>query len=223
MGGHTRIFLDIETVPDQRPGAEEAARNRIQAPANYKDPEKIEAYVAGKGREAWRKTSLNGAYGEIFCIGYALGDEEATVIHRDTDDPEWTEKALLESFWEMLGNDLSMTATWVGHNVQRFDLRFIWQRSVIHGVPMPMRLPFDASPWSKELADTMMMWTGERNSFISLDDLLDILGVESRDPISGADVWDAIEAGDSHLVVRHCLRNVEEVREAWRRMMLFPS
>lgn len=218
MGEHTRIFLDIETIPSQAEGAAERARERIKPPKNYKDPEKIEAYINEKAEEAYLQTSLDGSYGELFCIGFALGDEPAQVVYRDFEST--SEKDLLDSFWDILGSDLSVGATWVGHNVLRFDLRFIWQRSVIHRVRMPHRMPFDASPWSSEVGDTMLMWTGERNSYVSLDELLAILGIESKDAMSGADVWPYIIAGKEDEVIRHCLRNVEEVREAYNRMLL---
>ena len=218
----SRITLDIETIPAQGEGAASAARSRIKPPANYKDPDKIEAYIAGKAEEAWRSTSLDGSYGEIFCIGFALEDDPAQVIYRDLDDEDG-ERELIEGFWDMLGNDLSPGATWIGHNVQRFDMRFIWKRSVIHRVPMAHKMPFDSSPWSGTVQDTMMMWTGERNSFVSLDELLSILRIESKDPTDGSQVWDLIEAGDERKVVEHCIRNVEETREAWRRMMLHPE
>lgn len=213
----TRIFLDIETIPDMREGAASAARSRIAAPKNYKDPEKIEAYIEAKAEEAWLATALDGSYGQIYCIGFALDDDPAQVVYRDMDS-DTGEADLLRSFWDMLGDDLVPGSTWIGHNVQRFDLRFIWKRSVINRVPMSHRLPFDVSPWSEQVQDTMMMWTGERNSFISLDELLAILGVESNDPINGSEVWHHVSHGEERRVIEHCLRNVEETREAWKRM-----
>jgi len=218
----TRIFLDIETIPDQREGAADKAASLISAPSNYKDQAKIDAYVAERAAEAWTKTALDGGYGEIYCIGYALDNQDAEVIYRDLEDPESTEREVLESFWDMVDEHLVSDPTWIGHNVQRFDLRFLWQRSVINRVPMRRQLPFDVSPWSERVADTMMMWTGDRNKFIAQDELLDILGIESTDPIRGKDVWSKIEAGESDTVIRHCARNVEEVREAWRLMMMLP-
>lgn len=222
-GSHVRLFLDLETIPDQREGAAQRAASLISAPSNYKDPEKIAAYVAERAAEAWRKTSLDGGYGEIFCIGYALDDEPATVLYRKADSGPEGERELLASFWSMVDEELVDTPTWVGHNVLRFDLRFLWRRSVVLDVPMHRRIPFDVSPWSDQVQDTMLMWTVDRNSFISLDELLSILGIESRDGISGADVWDRIEAGDHRAVIDHCAWNVEEMRQAWRRMALAPG
>lgn len=215
----SRIFLDIETIPDQREGAADAARSRIKPPSNYKDPEKIEAYIASRAEEAWRNTALDGSYGELFCIGYALDNEPAQVIYRDLQSQSVTEADLLSSFWNLLGNGLSPGGTWIGHNVQRFDLRFLWQRSVINGVPMSHKVPFDVSPWSGNVQDTMLMWTGDRNKFVSLDELLSILRINTSDPIDGSQVWDHIQADEEGIVINHCLRNVEETRQAWKTML----
>ena len=222
-GAYVRLFLDLETIPDQREGAADKAASLISAPSNYRDPEKIAAYVAERAAEAWRKTSLDGGYGEVICIGYALDNEPAVVLHRKADSGPDGERELLAAFWSMVDEEVVDTPTWVGHNILRFDLRFLWRRSIVLGVPMYRRIPFDVSPWSDQVQDTMLMWTVDRNAFISQDELLSILGIDSGDPINGADVWDRVQAGDYRAVIDHCARNVEEMREAWQRMALAPG
>lgn len=217
-----RITIDIETIPDQREGAAQAARSRIKAPANYKDPEKIEAYIEARAQEAWLATSLDGSYGQVYCIGYAFDDEDAKVIWDDGLTLPG-ERDLLQRFWENVEERLTLGSPWIGHNVQRFDLRFLWKRSVIHGVAPASAVPFTASPFSDAIQDTMMMWTGDRNTFISLDELLGILGVDSEDFTDGSAVWDHIQNDEHEIVLHHCLRNVEETREAWRRMTFAPA
>lgn len=219
-----RLFVDIETIPAQGEGAASAARSRITAPANYKDPEKIEAYIAGKAEEAWLKTALDGSYGEVFCIGYAIDDEPAEVVTRGPrTGPMVDEADVLEEFFERVDDELIGGGIWIGHNIQRFDMRFLWKRSVIHRLPHIVTTPFNESPYSDQIRDTMMMWTGDRNSFISLDELLDILGIDSEDPIDGSEVWAHIQEGNYDVVNEHCRANVEETREAWRRMAFMPG
>lgn len=212
------IFIDIETIPDQREGAADAALSRIQAPSNYKDPDKIAAYVAEKGLEAWRKTSLDGTYGQLFCIGFAVDNEPATVV--TIEEPTLGAEAdLLRNFWDYAfrGRIPTKAPVWIGHNVS-FDLSFLWKRHVVHQIQPPTRIPHGDAPWSNEINDTMLMWTGQRTQFITLDDLLSALGIPSGDPIEGSEVWDYVSSGDADVVIEHCHRNVEETREAWRRM-----
>lgn len=221
----TRITLDIETIPDLREGAEQSALSRIKAPGNYRDQAKIDAYIAEKGAEAWRSTALDGSYGQLFCIGFALGNEEPVVLARsDIDDPTPEDEFdLLDGFWGYVDESLTDAPTWIGHNILKFDLRFLWQRSVILGVPMRRRLPYDVSPFSTEVADTMTMWSGERTGGPSLDNLLDILRIPNPDPIKGSEVWDHVERHEYKTVIEHCYQNVVGTREAWRRMALLPG
>ena len=79
------LFIDIETIP-QQPEAEaktEIAKN-IQAPAQMSKAETIAAWHAGEGsyagvkdaliEETYRKTSFDGAKGEIISIAFAVDD-----------------------------------------------------------------------------------------------------------------------------------------------------
>jgi len=134
-----------------------------------------------------------------------------------------TEASVLESFWEAVDDNLVGGGIWAGHNIQRFDLRFLWKRSVIHHFSQVTTSPFNESPYSDRIRDTMTMWTGDRNSFISLDELLAILGIESSDPIGGSEVWGHVDRGEYDIVNEHCRQDVENTRAAWRRMAFMPD
>ena len=67
------IFLDIETVPSQRPDALERVRSTLKPPAIMKKPQTIAAWWANDAEaaavEAWRKQSLDGGNrGEVVSI-----------------------------------------------------------------------------------------------------------------------------------------------------------
>jgi 3'-5' exonuclease len=213
-----KITIDIETIPSQKPDAAEKARGRITAPANYKDPEKIAAYIEAKAAEAWQRTALDAGYGEIVCIGYALGDEEpATALYRDYRKD--SERELLETFWDMIAETLLPAPRWIGHRVAWFDLRFIWRRSVVLGVEIPQPIPFDEAPWSLQVCDTSYMWSGEKGG-IKLGDLCDILGITNpKEDLDGSRVWEYVEAGRIHDVADYCIADVEAAREAYQRMV----
>ena len=60
------LYLDIETIPDQTPGALEAIRASIEPPGNISKPETIakwmEENAVAKSEEAWRKTGARGRW-----------------------------------------------------------------------------------------------------------------------------------------------------------------
>ena len=76
------IYLDIETIPSQRDDVRGLSWQRVKVPANYKDPQKIEAYKYEHAEEEYRKTALDGGYGELCCIGWAVDDEPSHYLYR---------------------------------------------------------------------------------------------------------------------------------------------
>lgn len=210
------LYVDLETIPDQRPDAERTARARIEAPSNYKDPEKIRAYIEGKGAEAHARTSLDGAYGEVIMIGYAFGSEEPRIIH------EKNERDALSRFWEVLAEWREKNPygvlQWVGHNV-RFDLRFLWQRSLVRDVRVSVMPPYDASPWSDLVVDTGQLWSGDPRERVALATITQALGIEHDDSVTGGDVWALVRGGDLERVRGHCLEDVRVTRLVHERML----
>ena len=107
-------FIDIETIPKQ-PEAETKAEiaKTIKAPAQMKKPETIAAWHAGEGSYAgvksaviddtYRKTSFDGAQGEICSIAYAFECNEPIGWCQDGDVDE---KTLLLEFTDQLRADL---------------------------------------------------------------------------------------------------------------------
>lgn len=211
------ITLDIETCPDMRAGAEEAARSRISAPSNYKDPEKIAAYVAEKGAEAWRKTSLDGTYGEILMIGYAFGDDEPQVLRRTLESGSEGERYLLATFWDKVMEWAPPLPLWVGQRVGWFDLKFLFQRSVIHRVRPTRKIRPDMQPWGQDVFDVSYAWTGERSGGIKLDALAEALGLPSpKDIMDGSEVYDAALAGEYNAIAEYCAGDVRTAREIYK-------
>jgi 3'-5' exonuclease len=229
----TFVYLDVETIPDQREGAADAAAARVKAPANYKDPEKIRAYVAEKGAEAHAQTSLNGAYGQLFAVGWAVADMPALNVARQRLDDLSDEAELLRNFYDLLSLDLrhvgasygdagEWRVVFVGLNVVRFDLRFLWQRTVVHGVKPSVRLPYNASPYSPQVVDLGMEWTGDHREYVSVDELCSALSIESpkvKHAMAGADVWGRVQSGDWQAVVDYNLSDVEVLRTLHKRFL----
>jgi len=97
-------FLDIETIP-QQPEEEVKKFIEVEAPGNMKKAETIEAWHNGEGKykgakedaieEKYRKTALNGTYGEIISISYQVEGGEIFSHSRALGDSEWD---LLQNF-----------------------------------------------------------------------------------------------------------------------------
>lgn len=221
---------------------------QIRPPANYKDPAKIaewdanerpkkvkalkdqiarlEDECAAKGEEAWRKTSFDGALGQIVVIGYAIDNEKPVTLYLENDFLELrSEATLLRAFFQMLGKlnaQQAVTMSWVGHNIIDFDFRFLFQRSVIHGIKPPFIIPFDAKPWGDRVFDTMLAWAGARGR-VGQDKLCRVLGIDAKgtelgDEIDGSRVWDFIKEGRIADVATYCGGDVERAREIHRRL-----
>jgi len=121
-----RLFLDIETVP--MAGAE-CFVGPVQAPSNYKDPEKIEAYIAEKTAAQIEKAALDWDLCTIRAIGLANGvDGEPEVI---IGKPEYD---MLQEFWKRA---VDATLLIAGFNVLGFDLPVILRRSMELGIYCP--------------------------------------------------------------------------------------
>jgi hypothetical protein len=223
----------------------------IRPPANIKDPEKIATWniverpkkekklrdeqitldhnARAKAEEAWRKTSFDGALGHVAVIGFAINDDEPTLLWSNDylkDIATW-ERAMLKEFFRRM-DQLCMTGSvqrlpmFIGHRVRDFDLRFLYQRAVILDVKPSRFVPFDVPPFSDQIFDTMHRWTGGRDA-VALDKLCKVLGIETKgteigEEIDGSQVWDFIRDGRIADVATYCGGDVKRARELYRRM-----
>jgi DNA polymerase elongation subunit (family B) len=206
----TTLFLDIETLP-----ADEARRDAL-------------AYLYGRKQEKTRKkagatdgaavdtedfeqfllrTSFDGAFGRILCIGYAIDDEPVAALAGD-------ERNILTRFWELA----RAARLFVGHNVMDFDLRFIYQRSIVCGVRPSVNLSF-ARYRSDPIYDTMKEWVKWSNTSVGLEHLALALGIPTpKEGINGSQVFDFYKAGKQSEIVEYCKRDVETTRAVYKRM-----
>ena len=172
------------------------------------------------GDAEWRKTSFDGAKGQICCIGVALDDSEPITLWRAD------EARMLRDFFLIVDSHIRQNnlrrPTFVGHNLAAFDLRFIFQRAVINRVPVPAWFPRNARPWDDSINDTMLMWAGHGGR-ISLANLCEALGVESNNDTDGSMVCDMYLQGQIEKIAEYCADDVRITRECWRLMTLAPE
>lgn len=234
------LYHDTETIPGQDPAIKAAIlkdideeKAAIQAPSNYKDPVKIQEYIANKraeldanADEAWRKTALDGTRGELFCISWALNDASIRHVYRELVNGALDSEAdMLRRFWAELAIDVRgrPAPCWVGHNTFGFDIRFIFQRSVILNVRPSIMLPIDSRGNGPFLYDTMLAWAGWGNR-VKMDTVCEALGIACKgaeldgEHIDGSMVWDYVLKGEGRKVVTYCDGDVDRTRQMHRRM-----
>lgn len=220
------LYLDLETVPTTDQDVIETLSAKIAAPANYKKPESIAEWERENKpqavKEAVAKTSFDGAYGRIVCICYAFDDGKVFSVHGDD------EKTLLEQFYSHVydlstgvfqGYTSDVPLTVIGHNVAGFDLPFLKHRSIINRVTPPAAIlkAMNARPWDNCIADTMLMWSSDREKRASMDKLCRAFGIEGKGDFDGsmvADTWPV----DPQKVVDYCCADVERTRALYYRM-----
>lgn len=218
------LYIDIETIPTQRPDLQEHVTIALKAPANYKDPEKIAAYIAENRDKAIHDTGLDGTFGEIACIGWAINDDEPSCVGRW---PSESEGELLAKFFHDLAENIDMVdghgqmraPAWVGHYITGFDLRFIWQRCVVNNIKPAVNIPYDAKPWDSVVFDTKLEWSGVKSTGNgSLDSISKALGYAGKGDLSGSKVWAAIQEGRLAEVMEYCKDDVNKARLLHKRM-----
>jgi len=138
MDPNGRCFFDFETVANP---AAVALLPDPTPPSNYKDPDKIAAWVADKKAAAIESAALDPDLGAIAAVSWLVyGDpagQQTLLVDEDVPD----EAALLRAFWKVLTEKVGAHYL-VGYNILGFDLPWLMRRSMAHGIPAnwPMKL-----------------------------------------------------------------------------------
>ena len=219
---NTTITLDIETIGTQRQDVRDYIAATIKPPGTIKLPASIEKWNKESKTEAVdeaiSKTGLDGAFGQIVCIGYDLDDSGHPSVIFGLDEP-----VLLAQFNEVLStipSNMHSAMQIVGHNVLQFDIRFLWQRFIVNGIrPHPIiNMAVNAKAWDNKVYDTMIQFAGHGNR-ISLDKLCLALRVpSSKTDMDGSMVGQAVADGRIEEVAEYCKRDVAATRECFKRM-----
>jgi predicted PolB exonuclease-like 3'-5' exonuclease len=223
-----KLFIDIETIPSQKPGVLEEIRKNIKHPGNISKPETIEKWYAenadNAAQEEWRKQSFDGLYGEIISIAWAFDDESPEVLYREQGEEE---SKLLNVFFKEIKHLLisldgkpEVISQWIGHYISGFDLRFLWQRCVVNGVRPTVNIPYDAKPWDDKIFDTKVAWSGsgQYSGKSSLDALCKAFGFEGKGDIDGSKVFDYWLAGRYAEIAEYNKQDVIKCRQLYKKM-----
>ncbi len=187
------IFFDIETVPTERSLQENGL---------------LDAQIRLDEEEILKKLSLSAATAKICCIGYAIEPPRGAEVEVLAGE----EAEIIKNFWEIV-EDCNL---FVGHNILDFDLRFIYQRSVIHQIRPSRDLPF-ARFRNAPIFDTMQEWSRWGRERASLDLLSKTFGLPSpKQSLDGSKVYPYYRAGKMAEVVEYCKCDVNAVRQVYR-------
>lgn len=211
------LYLDVETIPCQDVSKREALVASAKPPANYKKEETIAAWREYNAADIIAKTSFDGGIGHICQISANIGDKWSNMTVTDI-ELEAGNLAVFANFLADCETYAGMPPVIVGHNVNAFDIRFIWQRAIVLGVNLPRWFPKDPKPWGGETFDTMTAWAGQRGT-VSLDNLAKYLGLEGKGGVNGSMVAQMWADGKHDEIAVYCMDDVKLVKAIHKRMM----
>ena len=203
------VYLDIETAA-ANPATFTAGD--IAAPSNYKDPEKIAAYIAEKAAEAHGKTSFDVHTGRLLCVGLAIdGDPVETAYDETLDETGRLLCFVADACTEALKRGNGRFAV-CGHNIAAFDVPWLWRLAVKHRHRLAGLLPY--RKWGDGLVDTMQLWSiTNPKEYVKLDTIARFLGYSGKeDGMSGAEVWPAYLRGEHDRIRHYCAKDVALTR-----------
>lgn len=189
------LYFDIETVPTDQ---------------SLKEHGLLEAQIQIDEAEIIKKLSLSAATAKIICLGYAIEPSLTNTV----DVLEGEEIDIIKNFWKLAAD----SNLFVGHNILDFDLRFIYQRSVIHQIKPSRDIPFSRFR-NAPIYDTMHEWSKWGREHTSLDALAKALGIPSpKENLDGSKVYPYYRAGRLGEIIAYCKRDVDSVRQIYHRL-----
>jgi len=192
-----QMFLDIETLP----ASEEQLPLLKELYDKYRDRRQ-------SFEEYHRETALNGNFGRILCIGYAIDGQSTEVLIGE-------ESQILTNFWQLAAN----IDQFIGHNALDFDIPFILKRSIINSIK-PSREIRLARYQKMPIFDTKREWDNWSSGYgTSLDTLAKIFGYQtSKQGIDGSQVYDFYLADRHQEIYDYCQRDVALTRKIYLKM-----
>lgn len=213
------LFLDIETVPEERSFDQlDAAKKELwEQKSSYQRKEEISA------EEFYERAGIWAEFGKIICIsvGYftfkgALRSFRLTTLYGE-------EGKLLLEFKQLLNSHFNHPKhVLCAHNGKEFDFPYIARRMIIHGISLPHKLDlFGKKPWEVPHLDTMELWKfGDYKHYTSLKLMAHVLGIPSpKEDIDGSRVREVYyEENDLDRIITYCELDVLTTAQVFLRL-----
>ena len=198
------VVVDIETLAVSGIEIEP-----VSAPANYKDPEKIAAYIADGERAQRERAALYPWSCRGVAFGWCHEGTEAVEVRLANGDA--SEASSLREFWyQVKGQDL------VTFNGLAFDLPVLMARSTLLGVPCPA---LNVDRYRSPHPDLLKLLTF--NGAIparSLRWFATRFGLNTDDAFSGAHVAQLVEDANWDAITSHVVSDVTLTRQLAERL-----
>lgn len=213
------LFLDIETVPEEKEYGELSAEKQElwEQKSQYQRKDEISA------DEFYERAGISAEFGKIICISvgfFTLKGEQrnfrVTSFHGE-------EGTLLKNFKNLLIEHFSQAKHLLcAHNGKEFDFPYIARRMLIHSIKLPYKLDlFGKKPWEVPHLDTMELWKfGDYKHYTSLKLMANVLGIPSpKDDMDGSMVREVFYVdNDLDRIVNYCELDVITTAQVFLRL-----
>lgn len=226
-----RVVVDLETYRTRNPLLVEALRKEQieKRPAQNKSKEEKNNWDTSAGREeriaeALAKTAVDPMRAEILCIAVGIDDRSPISINAMPDD----EFVALCEFTNLMDEEAGPETTWVGHNLQHFDLPVLLSRFRALGVNPPNHFPsWQGRYWAGRVYDTMLRTPNTNGlGLVSLEDACQAYGIpssktkfcledEAHTPLHGGTVRLAFERKEYAAIQRYAEEDIAVTRDLY--------
>lgn len=198
------MVFDIETIP--MPDCDQYLVEPIEAPSNYKDPEKIKQYIAEKRQKQIAEASLDLDLCQVAAISVAFHDAAYVQTRATTPESE-----MLDGFWRF-AKDHRL----VGFNCLMFDLPILQRRSLYLGV---RSTPVSLDRYRTEVVDLADILTYHgKMTWRSLEFYAKRFDIAYDNSVKGEDILKLAAAGNWTAIANHALADATTTRELAARM-----
>ncbi|WP_299608792.1 3'-5' exonuclease [uncultured Aquimarina sp.] len=213
------LFLDIETVPEQK--------NFDQLTDEMKylwaDKTKYQRKEEFSPEEFYERAGIWAEFGKIVCISVGYFKFKGETRSFRTTSFYGEEKQLLVDFKNLIESHFNTPHHLLcAHNGKEFDFPYIARRMIIHNISLPYKLNlFGKKPWEVPHLDTMDLWKfGDYKHYTSLKLLTNILGIPSpKDDIDGSQVRNVYyEENDIDRILIYCEKDTVAVAQILLRL-----
>lgn len=199
------LFLDIETVPENKVFSELSEEKRIL----WEQKSKYQRKEEFSPEEYYDRAGIWAEFGKIICISVGYFTEKGTQRNFRVTSFYGDEPKLLKDFKNLLQEHFNQAKHLLcGHNGKEFDFPYIARRMLINNIKLPYKLDlFGKKPWEIPHLDTMELWKfGDYKHYTSLKLMANVLGIPSpKDDMDGSMVRDVFyEENDLDRIVIYC-------------------